>query len=135
MAQAWYLHGTAINLHFNDSSVQGREFITDDVSYTYENGRWGRYLIYGWQNVSGAFGVLVDQFLATSAPPPYADQFGATQQAIANEMYAYLWTYGVWATNGWFKGGSSSSQQGPDYRGLSEDQARLNSFSYNILQN
>ncbi len=130
----WFFVGTTLLLLNTDGSIQASEVLMEDISYVYEKGRWGRYLVSGKSKPAGTFGQLVDQFLAAGPPPPDPNQFGANQQAIVDEMYYYMWAYAQWATDGFPKGGSSSSQQVPELRFIQDSSARLSSFTGNIVK-
>jgi len=130
----WYLVGTSLILFSSDGAIQVNEVLVDDASYVYENGRWGRYLVSGKTKPPGTFGSLVDQFLSTSPPPPDSNQFGANQQAIVDEMYYYMWAYAQWASAGFPKGGSSSSQHVPELRFISDSSVRLSQVAGNLLK-
>lgn len=97
-AELWLLNTTVMNFHFDDlgKTVQGREYITEDVSYTYENGRWGRYVRYGLNRNTGWFGEMVDRFLAAPRPTWDTRRFASQQWAI-EAMYVYLWNFGQWS--------------------------------------
>jgi hypothetical protein len=129
--EAWYIDGTAINFHFNDGSLQAREFIHEDVSYVYENGRWSRYLNYGRNNLMGLFGQMVDAFLAS--PPNPDTKFAASQQSIVDEMYNYLWYFGLWAEEGFPVDGTKPLPQVPEFRVVVDAQDRLSDFSDNLV--
>lgn len=130
----WFLVGTSLILYSSDGTIQVNEVLVDDASYVYENGRWGRYLVSGKTKPPGTFGALVDQFLSASPPPPDANQFGANQQAIVDEMYYFMWAYAQWASEGFPKGGSSSSQHVPELRFIEDSSVRLTQISGNILK-
>lgn len=130
----WYWSGSQILLISSDGSLQVTEVLLEDSSYVYEDGRWGRYLVTGKTKPAGAFGALVDQFLSALPPPPNPNQFGANQQAIVDEMYYYMWSYAQWASDGFPKGGSSSSQHVPALRFIEDSSVRLKQVSNNILK-
>lgn len=135
--ETWFLSATAINLHFADLNLQAREFLEADTSYVFENGRWSRDITYGIQPPLGPFGQLVDNFLQSQAPE--GAQFGATPQAVIEELFSYLYTYGFWASGQppdilpFETGGSSSEQQIPAFRNLKDCQARLDSYAGNLI--
>lgn len=134
--ETWFLATSALNLHFADSTVQTREFVRADTSFVFENGRWSRDVTYGAQPPLGPFGQLVENFLQSEIP---ADaKFGATPQAVVEEFFTYMYTYGNWASgvpptfSSFDTGGSTSQQQVPQYRVLKDCQARLSSFCKNL---
>jgi type II secretory pathway pseudopilin PulG len=94
----WLLSGTVLNFHYPDigNTLQAREYITEDVGYTFENGRWGRYLRYGPNRGNGWFGEMVDRFLA-ARPPPGATRRYSTQQWVVDAMYTFLYNFGGWS--------------------------------------
>ncbi len=136
--QTFFLATSALNLHFADGTVQTREFIRADTSFIFENGRWSRDVTYGTQPPLGEFGQLVENFLQSEIPAE-AD-FGATPQAVVEEVFTYMYTYGVWASGSapncspFETGGSTSEQQIPQYRVLKDCQARIKSFSKNLIK-
>ncbi len=136
--ETWFLADTAINLHFADSSLQAREFLRADTSYVFENGRWSRDITYGVQSPLGAFGQLVADFLASPVPP--GTHFGSNPQAVVEEFFTYLYSYGVWASGSppdfapFETGGSNSDQQVPYFRSLKDCQARLDSIAGNLIK-
>ncbi len=101
----WLVRGTVVNFHYPDAgrTLQGREYVMEDVGYTFENGRWGRYLRYGPNRSSGWFGQMVDQFLA-APPPPGATRRYSTQQWVVDAMYHFLYCFGQWSLD-YFYGG------------------------------
>lgn len=101
--ELWLLNTTVLNFHLSDNSVQAREYITEDVSYTYENGRWGRYVRYGANRSNGWFGEMVDKFLAAPPPPGETRRF-ASQKWMIEAMYIFLWNFGQWSLDGFPSG-------------------------------
>ncbi len=101
----WLVRGTVLNFHYPDAatSIQAREYIMEDVGYTFENGRWGRYLRYGPNLSNGWFGQMVDRFLA-APPPPGATRRYSTQQWVVDAMYQFLYCFGQWSLD-YFYGG------------------------------
>lgn len=99
----WLVRGTVLNFHYPDQTLQAREYIMDDVGYTFENGRWGRYLRYGPNRSSGWFGEMVDKFLA-APPPPGATRRYATQQWVIDAMYHFLYCFGQWSLDNFYGG-------------------------------
>jgi prepilin-type N-terminal cleavage/methylation domain-containing protein len=136
--QTFFLATSALNLHFANGAVQTREFIRADTSYIFENGRWSRDITYGSQPPLGDFGQLVENFLQSEIPDNA--KFGATPQAVVEEFFTYMYTYGTWASgtapnsSPFETGGSTSEQQIPQYRVLKDCQARIKSFSKNLIK-
>lgn len=135
--ETWFLANSALNLHFANTTIQMREFVRADTSFIFENGRWSRDVTYGSASPLGMFGQLVNDFLDSDVPSDA--KFGATPQAVIEEFYTYLYSYGVWATGmppdfqSFATGGSSSGQQVPQFRVLKDCQARLGSISKNLI--
>jgi prepilin-type N-terminal cleavage/methylation domain-containing protein len=135
--EAWYLETTAMKLYLADGSLQAEEFVREDVSYIFENGRWNRYTNYGPRPPLAGFGLLAEEFRLSPVPP--GNKFGASPQAVIDEVFTYLFTYGIWATGQppdippFDPGGSNSERQVPSYRVTLDAQARLDSISYNLI--
>ncbi|MGE3312955.1 MAG: type II secretion system protein, partial [Limisphaerales bacterium] len=135
--ETWFLATSPLNLHFADGAIQIREFVRADTSLVFENGRWSRDVTHGAQPALGAFGQLVKNFV--ESPIPEDAKFGASPQAVIEEFFTYMFTYGIWATplppdyTSFDKGGSNSDQQVPEYRVLKDCQARLDSFTSNLI--
>lgn len=129
--EAWFLDGTAVNFHYGNGTMQAREFIHEDASYVYENGRWGRYVTSGRNSLAGAFGQMVDAFLATSLPSD--PKFNADQQAVVDDMYNYLWYFAAWANDGFPPESNPSHPQVPEVRVSTDAQDRLADFSDNLI--
>lgn len=136
--EAWYLETTPVQLRFADESLQAREFVRDDVSYVFENGRWSRYLNYGPRPPLSGFGLLAEEF-RESSPPAGAD-FGATPQAVMEEMFTYLYTYGIWATGNppavqpFDPGGGAPTSLVPSHQVLLDAKDRLGAISGNLIR-
>ena len=129
---AWFIHGSILNLHYSNTQLQAAEVILEDASYVFENGRWGRYVLYGRDNSMGPFGTLVDAYLAAPQPPPNGNQFGSNKRSIVDEMFYYMWNYARWSERGFPKGGTSSDTQVPEYRSMLETTDRLNAWTFNL---
>lgn len=129
--ERWYLKHSAIGLRFTDGSLQLQEVLDSDRSYVFQNGSWGRKLGQGGDG-SGDFGDLVEDFIDEGLAPNSG--FGVTQQAVINEMYWYMWSYSIWANEGFTKGGASADQQVPSFRVVKESQTRLEDFSINLIK-
>ena len=102
--QMWVIKTTVLNLNYTNNTLQAREYLTDDVSYTYEYGAWGRYVRYGPNSGAGWFGTMVDQFRAATQRSPALTY--SKQQWVVDAMYQFLFNFGQWslvnfpATNG-----------------------------------
>lgn len=126
----WLVRGTVMNFHYPDQSLQAREYIMDDVGYTFENGRWGRYLRYGANRSSGWFGEMVDKFLA-APPPPGATRRYSTQQWVVDAMYHFLYCFGQWSLD-YFYGGPPWPHI-PGYEQSSAGATGLSDYSSDLL--
>ena len=119
------------------------ETIQADVSFVYQNNRWGRGMGADEDEI-GDFGQLVDLFLRQ--PAPCDADFGATQRAVVNAFYDYLWSYSDWAFGNPgavppvppFSGANtSSSPQYPAYSVVVKAQSHLSgsqSFTKNLIK-
>lgn len=101
--EMWFMSGTVINFHYSDNTLQAREYLLEDASYTFENGRWTRYLHYGPGRQIGWFGEMVDKFLA-APPPPNGTRRYATQQWVVDAMYQFLYCFGQWSLDNFYGG-------------------------------
>ncbi|MBX3746243.1 MAG: type II secretion system protein [Verrucomicrobiae bacterium] len=135
--EAWFLETSGIRLHFADETLQAQEYVREDISYVFENGRWSRYLNYGKRPPLSGFGLLAENFRQSPMPPN--SKFGANAQAVVEEVFTYLYTYGFWATGEppysvpFDNGGSTSDQQVPAYQALLGAQSRLDWISGNLI--
>ena len=93
--QMWVIKTTVLNLNYTNNSLQAREYITDDVSYTYEYGTWGRYVRYGPNSGVGWFGSMVDQFRTATQRSPALTY--SKQQWVVDAMYQFLYNFGQWS--------------------------------------
>jgi type II secretory pathway pseudopilin PulG len=92
--EAYYMGGTVLNFYRFNANLDTREVVHTDMSFIYQNNKWARRLG-GSDDVIGAFGQLVTDFL--KPPAPADPKFAATQQAVINEFYSFLYGYSVWA--------------------------------------
>ncbi len=83
--EGWFFETSSVNLYYGSRILQARENIARNTSYVYENGRWGRSLIYGAGAGSTSIGQLTDDFINivtlnnTSADDPLtSDTTGVT---------------------------------------------------------
>ena len=129
--ERWYLKNSNIGLRSADGTLQIQEVLLNDRSYVFQNGSWGRKFSQGTDG-TGSFGQLVEDFLNAPLSPDRV--FGADQQAVVNEMYWYMWSYALWANDGFPKGGSNSDQQVPAFRAVNDSQDRLEDFAGNLIQ-
>ncbi|HNQ91106.1 MAG TPA: type II secretion system protein [Verrucomicrobiota bacterium] len=130
--EMWLLSSTVMNFHYNDNSLQAREYIVEDVGYTYENGRWTRYLRYGPNRSIGWFGEMVDRFLA-AAPPPNGVRRYSTQQWIIDAMYTFLYDFGQWSLDQFY--GGPPWPHIPGYEQASAGASGLANYSSDLLIN
>ena len=135
----YVLEGTAVNLYAGTiSTLQLREIMIEDQSFVYQQGRWARDLTSArFDSTLGAFGQLVQQFLAAPSPPATESQLkGATQQAVVEAFYNYMVGYVLWAKGSpgifgpWQGGGQTAAPQYPYLKQLTEAQ---NAFDNNNL--
>jgi type II secretory pathway pseudopilin PulG len=126
----WLLTGTVLNFHYADNSLQGREYLMEDVGYTFENGRWGRYLRYGPNRSNGWFGEMVDRFLAAPPPPGYTRRY-ATQQWVIDAMYQFLYCFGQWSLDNFY--GGPPWPHIPGYEQASAGSQGLQDYSSDLL--
>ena len=134
--EMWFIDSTVINFHYNDSSLQAREYIVEDVSYVYENGGWRRYLWYGPSISSGWFGQMVDAFLAAQSPPGTTRRY-SNQQWVIDAMYTFLYDFGQWsqepsADGHGFSGGPPWPHI-PGYEQASAGASGLTSYSGDLI--
>jgi hypothetical protein len=90
--EGYFLDGTVLSLYHPNSTLDTREIIHADSTFVYQNNRWGRRLGAN-DDVLDDFGSWVAEFL--KPPAPEDPKFGATQQAVVNEFYSFLWGYGL----------------------------------------
>lgn len=128
----WLLMGTVLNFHFTDNSLQAREYVMEDVGYTFENGRWGRYLRYGPNRGNGWFGEMVDRFLA-APPPPGGTRRYSTQQWVIDAMYTFLYDFGQWSLDSFY--GGPPWPHIPGYEQSSAGATGLSDYSSDLLIN
>lgn len=142
---AYYMDGTALSLFLPDgTTVDFRETVKEDVSFVYQNGKWGRQLSSADDN-SGTFGQLVDRFL--QQPVPCDPGSGATQRSVINAFYDYLWGYADWAFGDStavppippFAGaGGSGTPNYPSYSVVNDAQTHMSgstaSFTKNLIE-
>ena len=141
---AYFMSGTVLTFYRNNNLRDSSEILASDMSFTYKNDRWARRLGSS-DDVMGNFGQLIGDFL--SPPAPADPKFAATQQAVVNEMFSFLWEYAAWArgdpstnytysgTNIWpavpqFHGDTPNY---PSYSRVYEAQVNLESFTDNLI--
>jgi hypothetical protein len=130
--EMWFLSGTVVNFHYSDNTLQAREYLIEDASYTFENGRWTRYLRYGPNRSLGWFGEMVDKFLAAPAPPNGTRRY-STQQWVVDAMYQFLYCFGQWSLD-YFYGGPPWPHI-PGYEQSSAGATGLADYSSDLLIN
>jgi hypothetical protein len=146
----YFMAGTVLSF-YRSLGTNGTDFVLDfperiqgDVSFVYQNGRWGRNLSVSDRD-DGTFGQLVDLFL--QQPVPCDADSGATQRAVVDAFYDYLWGYADWAFGNPtalppvppFSGANtSSSPQYPAYSVVQTAQVHLSgaqqSFTDNLIK-
>lgn len=136
---AYYLTGTVLGLHRPDGTnlvLQMQEVLSGDVSYIYEHGYWQTQLYHGRRRVGRGlqFAEAVQYFL-NQPRNPGAD-FGASPQAVMDQMYMYLFIYTLWAndTPCFSRSGSVNLVQVPQYQMLGNARTLLDQVSYNLLK-
>lgn len=97
--ELWVFKTTVLNLNYADNTLQAREYVNEDVSYTYEYGAWGRYARYGPTIGAGWFGTKVDEFLQAAKRPP-TTQVYSKQQWVVDAMHQFLYNFGQWSLVG-----------------------------------
>ena len=128
--EMWLIDTTVFNFHFTDNTLQAREQIVGDVSYTFENGRWRRYVLYGPGLSAGWFGQMVDAFLAAPPPPGMTRRY-SNQQWVVDAMYTFLYNFGEWSLDS-FSGGAPWPHI-PAYEQAYAGASGLSSYSSDLL--
>jgi prepilin-type N-terminal cleavage/methylation domain-containing protein len=102
--EAWLLAGSRLNLHYADGSLQGSEFVFEDVSYSFEAGQWSRGIREGrGLPVSSSLVGLAASFLNTPLPPSRLRTRGSPQ-SILHSFHLFMSTYALWSANGFGDG-------------------------------
>jgi prepilin-type N-terminal cleavage/methylation domain-containing protein len=136
---AYYYEGTLLTLFKADGVTKDtRQILYSDISFLYQNHKWSRRL-QGSDESVGTFGELASEFI--KPPAPSDPKFAATQQAVINQLYSFLWTYDNWAygdTNATpiippYQRGSAVANY-PSYSLVSESQVHLDEFTGNLIQ-
>src|SRR5262249_2008036 len=87
-----------------------------------------------------SFSWWVNSFLNPPAPPWKSTQFGATQRAIMDELYTYLWGYWSWAQASgnnptqWVGQSDSPTVQNPFFKAVQDSQANVDTFTGNLIK-
>jgi type II secretory pathway pseudopilin PulG len=139
VVNGFFLRESAVSLHYASGALQAREYLRDDTSYVFEDGRWNRHILYGAKPLLGPFGELAEQFRTNSINPNTKNL--ATPQAVIEEVFSYLYIYGQWGTTppqfGYDPGGLfpgiNSWQQLPLTLQVRDAQARLEIISANLI--
>ena len=135
---AWFIRGSQMVFRYPNGAVQASEFIETDSSYSHENGRWGKGIDRASPPSLGGFATLIEEFLAVGVGNR-VPQFGASPQAVVDEVFTYLWNYGMWATGDppyaqpFEVGGGTSAQQIPAFRVVNDGEARLEAVTANLI--
>ena len=135
-ATGYFLDGTIVTFYRTNGVIQSREILQQDSSFVFVNGKWGRTFV-NPNDDSGDFASLVAAFLLPPAPP--SPDFAATQQAVINLFYSYMWGYADWSYGAPpsippFQGtGTSSAPQYPYFSVVSASQTDLANFIKNLI--
>ncbi len=143
--ELWVIDTTALSLSFypnyafystnssptNVVQVQGREALREDTSYVFEHGRWGRYVYYGRSGSTGSFGDWVEAFL--HAPAPSNPKFYATQQAVVDPMYDFMYYMGLWGQLGYPPDANPAQPHIPAFVESNSAQVSLDDVSDNLI--
>jgi type II secretory pathway pseudopilin PulG len=99
--ELWLLTGSVLNLRYADGTLQGSEFVFEDVSFSFQGGQWTRGLRRGREAATedSSLIVLAEEFLDTSLPPPPLRTPGSPQ-AIMHSFHLFMSTYALWAEAG-----------------------------------
>ncbi len=88
--EGWFFETSGVNLYYGSGVLQAREAVSRDASYVYENGRWGRSLVYGAGAGSTGLGELTEDFVNivsfnnTAADDPLTSDTAGVTQASAS---------------------------------------------------
>lgn len=136
---AYYFDGTLLTLYVAGGvTPDTRQIVHTDISFVYQNHKWSRRL-QGSDDSVGGFGDLASEFL--KPPAPTNPKFAATQQAVLNLMYSFLWTYDNWAYGNSnavpsipiYQSGSAVANY-PSWSLVNEAQTHLADFTNNLIQ-
>ena len=133
-ASIYVLHGTALNLYMSQTNLQMRIIVNRDESFVYQNDRWSGALTKDQPDFHdpGSFGDWVSAFLA--ADPNTNSVFAASQRAVIDEFYNYLWAYWSWGQQGFpSTGDNAPSPQNPYFRTVSDAQKRMASYTDDLV--
>lgn len=90
--EGWFFETSAVNLYYGSGILQARESIARDTSYVYENGRWGRSVIYGAGAGSTSLGELTEDFInlvtfnnTAADDPATSDTSGVIESSATTE--------------------------------------------------
>ena len=138
--EAWFLDGTELHFYRADTTGDCREILHEDLSFVYQHNRWRRRVT-ALDDSLDEFGQWVHEFL--SPPAPSDPKFAATQQAVIDVFFDYLWGYARWAygdTNAtppvppYAGSGTSSTPQYPSYSQVFQAQGNLDTFTSNLIE-
>jgi hypothetical protein len=135
--EAFFLHGTPINLHFYpdlasaSTAVLGREYLVQESGYVFENGSWGRYLSAGPNLMAGSFGQMVDVFRTAAVKSTRAAR--AHPQSVVDAMHSYL-LYGALYTENGSPTDSPTPPTTPHLRMAYDAQIQMSLVSSNLLK-
>jgi hypothetical protein len=134
---AYILNGTTLSLYAGGTNnLQSRVIIREDKSFVYQDNRWGDSLATGKQDLTlDEFGTWVDRFL--KACPPTSPDFGATQRAVIDEFYNYMWGYWSWGQAAFAGvnegGGPNAEPHNPFFRTVYDSQGKLATFTSDLV--
>ncbi len=138
----YVLHGTALNLYaaHDPNNLQMRIIVNRDESFVYQKDQWGHGLTPDQPDLTldpNSFGDWVSQFLNAPAPPD--PKFAATQRAVVDKFYDYLWSYWSWGNQSPpFPGvndisGPNAEPHNPYFRTAYDAQGQLDEYTGNLI--
>jgi type II secretory pathway pseudopilin PulG len=133
---AYYLDGTVVGLHSTNGVVEVREILQRGISYVFELNSWRGGIYDGRERrrTDGMeFGDLIDHFLSLRRNPRAKE--GATQHAVVDEMYTYMFVYSLWAQTCFDDYGSKSKEKVPQWVSINDAQTRLAKVTKNLIDN
>ncbi|MCP5526453.1 MAG: hypothetical protein H7A47_06545 [Verrucomicrobiales bacterium] len=91
------IHGTPLRLDFAGGQPQSIQLVSEDVSYSYENGRWHRHPLAGVNGpgTCGLLGQYVEQFM--NHPDWAVTDIGTDPASAVLAMFDTLWGGTDWA--------------------------------------
>jgi prepilin-type N-terminal cleavage/methylation domain-containing protein len=139
----FFIKGTRIDLRYPDGTIQFSDEITDDVSYVFEKGRWGRRTIYGTSaNTVGPYSSLIQRYLATKAFCSSHNDGMSYPQDYVDQLYVFLTTYCDWnmqpdtnhlSWDGFGANGSSGPNSSPKENVVFDTAVQLSTLAGNTV--